>query len=145
MKDLKALLEFEQGVIVAERPFDPTLKVGDTAYYDIKELITADHIQMLVVTIGGEIIGSGYARIEKAKPYLSHQSFAYLGFMFVKIEYRGRGINKLIIEGLKDWCISRNIEELRLEVYDQNLSAIKAYAKVGFEKHMITMRMSIAP
>lgn len=30
--DLEKLLEFEQGIITAERPFDPTLKAEKTHY-----------------------------------------------------------------------------------------------------------------
>lgn len=35
LKDLPTLLAFEQGVIEAERPFDPTIKAGNINYYDI--------------------------------------------------------------------------------------------------------------
>ncbi|RYG29242.1 MAG: GNAT family N-acetyltransferase, partial [Chitinophagaceae bacterium] len=54
---------------------------------------------------------------------------------------RGRGINKMIIAALKDWAVSKNIDELRLEVYFPNSPAIRAYEKIGFSKHMIEMRM----
>ena len=35
LKDLHTLLEFEQGIIAAERPFDGTLKEGEIHYYDL--------------------------------------------------------------------------------------------------------------
>ena len=38
LKDLTVLLRFEQGVIEAERPFDPTIKECEIPYYDISEL-----------------------------------------------------------------------------------------------------------
>ncbi len=89
------------------------------------------------------IIGSGYARIENAKPYLQHQQHAYLGFMYVDPNHRGKGINKEIIAALSNWCFLQNITELRLDVYENNEAAIKAYEKVGFAKHMIAMRMDL--
>lgn len=141
--DLETLLEFEQGVIEYERQFDPTLKLEHAQYYDIPLMIEASHIQLLVAEIDGELVGSGYARIEEAKPYLQHQSYAYLGFMYVSEKHRGKGVNKLIFEGLKDWILTRGIHEVRLDVYNQNESAIKAYEKVGFVKHLDNMRMSI--
>jgi GNAT superfamily N-acetyltransferase len=97
----------------------------------------------VVATIEDEIIGSGYARIEEAKPYLNHKSFAYLGFMFTDPNHRGKGVNAKIIETLKDWCRIQNIYELRLDVYNDNHSAVKAYEKVGFQKHLINMRMGL--
>ncbi len=141
INDLETLLRFEQGVINAERPFDSTLKRETTHYYDIKEMITASHVEIVVAELGNEIIGSGYARIENAKPYLKHQKHTYLGFMYVAPEHRGKGVVQKIIETLKQWSISENITEMRLEVYQNNLAAIKAYEKIGFTKHMIQMRM----
>jgi GNAT superfamily N-acetyltransferase len=143
LKDLGTLLRLEQGVINAERPFDGTLKDDLIHYYDIEEMIAASSVEIVVAELDKEIIGSGYARIENAKPYLKHQNHAYLGFMYVDPGHRGNGVNKKIIEALKQWAISQNVTEIRLDVYNNNLSAIKAYEKAGFTKHMIEMRMSL--
>ena len=139
--DLEKLLEFEQGIITAERPFDPTLKAEKTHYYDIEKMIAAPHIEVLVAEIDSELIGSGYARIETAKPYLKHQDYAYLGFMYTAANHRGKGVNAKIIEALKNWCNLQDVFEIRLDVYNDNASAIKAYEKAGFKKHLINMRM----
>ncbi len=141
--DLPKLLEFEQGVIEAERPFDSTLKRDNTRYYDIEQMISAPHIELLVAEQDGQLIGSGYARIEDAKPYLQHKQHAYLGFMYVIPLMRGKGINKMIIDALAAWSSSQNISELRLDVYYPNERAIKAYERVGFSRHMIEMRREI--
>lgn len=53
-------------------------------------MITAPHIELLVAETDRELIASGYARIERAKPYLPHTRHAYLGFMYVAPEHRGR-------------------------------------------------------
>lgn len=144
LEDLPVLLEYEQGVISAERPFDPTLKKGSTHYYDLKEMIVADHIEIVVAETGSKIVGCGYARIEKAKPYLAYNEHAYLGFMFVHPDHRGQGLNAKIIAALREWSLSRNITEMRLEVYYENTSAISAYEKIGFARHMIEMRLRIS-
>lgn len=143
LHDMDTLLSFEQGVIAAERPFDSTLKKGATNYYDIEKMITATDVELVVATLENKLIGSGYARIENAKPYLQHAQHAYLGFMYVVPEHRGKGVNKLIIEALIKWSASKNITELRLDVYQNNVAAITAYEKVGFIKHMVNMRMGI--
>lgn len=143
LEDLEILRGFEQGVINAERPFDSTLKTEPTHYYDLNGMMDASHIQLVVAESGGEIIGSGYARIENAKPYLKHRQHAYLGFMYVKLGHRGKGVNQKIIEALKQWTLSQNIKEMRLDVYQENAPAIKAYEKAGFAKHLINMRMGL--
>jgi len=143
LADLDILLEFEQGIVRTERPFDPTLKEGRIHYYDIAEMIKAQHIEVIVAELNGEIIGSGYARIENSKVYLKHPKHAYLGFMYVKPEHRGKGVNKKVIAALRDWAIGKGITEFRLDVYSENLPAVKAYEKIGFKKHLIEMRMEL--
>ena len=143
LTDLDILLGFEQNIIETERPFDSTIKEENTNYYDLREMLVAEHIEVVVAEVDSEIIGSGYARIESSKIYLKHQKHAYLGFMYVKPNFRGKGVNKKIIEALKNWSVSQNVNELRLEVFYDNLPAIRAYEKVGFKKLMIEMRMGV--
>ncbi len=143
LNDLEQLYVFEQGVLEFERPFDPTLKTGPTHYYDLKEMINASGVELVVAELNGKLVGSGYARIEKSKPYLKHQNHAYLGFMYLLPDHRGKGINKQIIEHLKNWAKLQNVKEMRLDVYFNNIPAIKAYEKIGFSKHMIEMRFNM--
>lgn len=141
--DHALLLSFEQGVISAERPYDNTLKDDPINYYDIHKMILADDVQLIVAECENRTIGCGYARIEDVKPFLKYPQHAYLGFMYVVPEFRGKGVNKIIIDALSKWAASKNITELRLEVYQDNTPAIKAYEKAGFSKLLIQMRMGI--
>lgn len=143
INDLPVLLQFEQGVINAERPFDPTIKDGDIVYYDIKELITANRSVVFVVESDTEIVASGYAKISDDRHYLKHKKQGYLGFMYVSETHRGKGVNKIIVDELLNWCKEKNVLEIRLDVYEDNISAIRAYQKIGFKKHMINMRLHL--
>lgn len=144
LNDIPALLQFEQGVITAERPFDSTLISGAIKYYDLEMFINSPDVELLVAKIGAELVGSGYVRIMKSpKPYFDYLNYAYLGFMYVLPQYRGKGINKMIINELKQWARIQGLTELRLQVYNDNEPAIKAYDKAGFDKHMVEMRMSL--
>lgn len=143
LEDLEILMRFEQGIIKAERPLDETLKSGDISYYDIRKMILESETEVAVAEIDNKILGSGYAKIIEAKDYYDFKKYAYLGFMFTDINFRGMGINVKIIDYLKKWCLSKNIIELRLDVYDINISAIKAYEKSGFIKDMVNMRIRL--
>lgn len=142
LEDLKVLLEFEQGIIKAERPMDPTLAEDPISYYDISELIASDAAEVIVVEFDAKIIASGYAKIKKAPKYLNHEYYSYLGFMFTEPDFRGKGVNKLIVDELRRWSLSNGLKEIRLTVYDDNIGAFKAYEKVGFKKHLIEMRLT---
>jgi GNAT superfamily N-acetyltransferase len=143
LEDVPVLLEFEQGLIQAERPMDPTIKDGKISYYDVSEFIKNEDSELYVVEVNHEIVASGYAKIKPDRHYLKHNMQGYLGFMFVSKVHRGKGYNKLIMDALIQWCKARDVFEIRLDVYDVNDSAIRAYEKVGFKKHLITMRMNL--
>ena len=142
-EEIDILLEFEKGIIVAERPFDNTLKEGEIHYYDLLELISSPKAELLVAEVAGELVGSGYAKILEAKNYHKHREYAYLGFMYVKPAFRGKGVNKKIIDGLFLWSKNKGLSEIRLEVYDENEAAKKAYYKLGFKPNLLEMRIEI--
>jgi ribosomal protein S18 acetylase RimI-like enzyme len=145
LDDLDILLDFEQQIIHTERPFDITIQDGEIHYYDIAKMIRSPDVEVMVAKWDSEIIGSGYVRIESSKIFLKHSKHAYLGFMYVKPEHRGKGVNQKIIEALQQWAVERGTTEFRLDVYNDNLPAIKAYQKMGFTKLLIEMRMDADP
>jgi GNAT superfamily N-acetyltransferase len=141
--DLPVLLEFEQGIIIAERPFDPTLKPDPISYYDIEAMIVDPEVEVIVAVDGDRVIGSGYAKEKPSDLYVDPPTHCFLGFMFVHPEYRGRGVNGLVTEALLGWARVRGLTEVQLRVYDDNLGAIRAYEKKGFSKYMVAMRREI--
>ena len=143
LEDLDQLLQFEQELIRAERPFDPCIRPDPVSYYDIKEFILDKDAEVVVAEVGGKIVSSGYATIKPARTYLDHQYYAYLGFMYTAAEFRGQGINQKILDVLKAWARSRGLMEVRLTVYESNQPAIRAYEKAGFAKHITEMRIDI--
>ena len=118
LDDLETLLQFEQGVIAFERPLDSFLADGDLCYYNIPHLITS-------------------------KEYHKNPKHGYIGFIFVKPAFRGQRISSLILESLKDWAKEKDLKELRLDVYSNNVGAIKAYERFGLIKSLVNMRMDI--
>ena len=142
-KDLPVLNSFMDALVDVERSMDTTLKDGKIVYYDLEGFIKSKHAILYVIELNTEIVASGYAKINLDKTYLKHDKHAYLGFMYVKEKHRGNGYNKLIVDALFAWSKTKNISEIRLDVYNSNPSAIRAYEKVGFKKHMIKMRMNL--
>lgn len=140
-EDLPVLLQFEKKLIEAERPMDPTIRPGELHYYDIGAFIADQEVLVLVAEADGQVVSSGYGKAKPARPYLDHEEYAHLGFMYTVPEYRGKGINGMIIEKLKNWAYSKGLREVRLTVYQENEPAIAAYEKTGFKKHLIEMRL----
>ena len=142
LEDLPFLLKFEQGIISAERPFDETLVSEKFHYYDLAERIKDDDAEVVVAEVNSDIVGGGSAIIKEGKTYNTFTRYSFLGFMYVEPAYRGKGVNKLIIEKLVEWSHKKGLKEIRLQVYSDNLPAIKAYEKVGFRKILTEMRLT---
>lgn len=142
-QDLPTLLEFEQKIITTERPMDPTLIQDSTiSYYPIKQYIDADDTEVLVAEVEQQIVGSVYGQIRPRKEYFQTTHLGYIGFMYVKKSQRGKGISKALIVAITAWFQQHHISEIILHVYAKNPRAIRAYEKVGFENHLIEMRLN---
>lgn len=143
LDDLATLLEFEQGVVAAEKPLDSFLGDGELFYYNIPELITAKNIHFVVAVSNEELIASGYVKIEKSNSYHKNPIHGYVGFIYVKPSFRGQKISNLILKSLKNWAKEKELKELRLDVYSNNEAAIKPYERFGFTKSLVNMRIDI--
>lgn len=143
LEDLEVLKGFLLDLIRVELPMDATIREDATSYYDLAELISSPTSEVFVVTIDKKIVASGYAKIIDDKPYLKHAKQGYLGFMYVPKDYRGKGLNKLIMNALMGWCKEQGVYEIRLDVYEENIPALRAYEKAGFEKLLVNMRLDI--
>jgi GNAT superfamily N-acetyltransferase len=139
--DLPILLKFEQGIVTAERPFDPTLKPEKFHYYDLASRIVDPDAAVVVACNGNNVVGSGSAIVKEGNNYNTYSQYAFLGFMFVEPTHRGQGINSMIIDHLVAWSRARGLQEIRLHVYDENATAIRAYERVGFRKILTEMRL----
>ena len=142
--DLPILLEFEQGVIAEERPYNDSIKTTDVNYYDLRDLLADPNTSLQLVEHDGRVVGCGYAQLRPSESAFVHDKHAFLGFMYVEPDVRGQGINKMIIESLISWSKDRGVYDFYLQVYVGNQAAIRAYEKVGFAAELIEMKLGIS-
>ena len=143
LNDLEILLEFEQLLIDYERNLTSNIKDGHINYYDIESFIKKPDANVIVAETNGEIIGSGYALIRSNKTYKTPDKYVYLGFMYVKEEHRGKGVNKRIMNKLIEWGKKSGHHIFKLDVYSNNSSAINAYQKAGFRGEELNMILNL--
>jgi len=143
LNDIAQLRNLEQKVIDAERPYNPSIRASGARYYDIEQLISSDESCMLVAEVLGDIVATGYAKVRKSKPSLKHMFDSYLGFMYVEKDYRGKGVNKDIVQRLIEWSREQGVQDFYLDVYSDNIPALNAYLKVGFSPSLIEMKLSL--
>ena len=143
LNDLEILLQFEQLLIDYERNLTSHIKDGRINYYDIESFIKKPDATVIVAETNGEIIGSGYALISSNKIYKTPDKYVYLGFMYVKEEHRGKGVNKRIMNKLIEWGKKSGHHIFKLDVYSNNSSAINAYQKAGFKGEELNMILNL--
>lgn len=143
LSDLPSLQLFEQGIVSAERPYDNTLKADPISYYDIQEMILSQDCEVVTAEIDGRLVASGYVQKRRSLEHVISDYHAFIGFLYVAPDYRGRGINKLILEHLFIWARENNLPDVHLTVYPENAPAVRAYEKVGFEPHLLEMRLNL--
>ena len=143
LEELETLKAFEQGIILAERPYDHTLKPDPISYYDIGELIESEDAEVAVAEIEGQLVGSGYVKKKRSRHYVSPDYHAFIGFLYVEPAFRGRGINRLVLDHLFAWARENDLPEVHLTVYPDNAPAMKAYAKTGFRPYLTEMRLNL--
>lgn len=143
VSDLPVLMEFEQGIITAERPYDHTLRPDPISYYDIGAMIESDDAEVAVAEVGGRLVGSGYVIRKQSRHYVQPSEHAFIGFLYVDPEFRGQGINKQVLDHLFDWARHHDLPEVHLTVYPDNAPAIRAYEKVGFAPYILEMRRNL--
>ena len=143
--DLSALLAIEQAIIEFERPFNDRLGNRNIHYYDLEAMLSSSKVNIQVIDAPDRdcIVASGFAEIRKQRSYFDHEQYAHFGFMYVDPNFRGKGLNGLIIDALKAWCRDLSVDYAYLTVYPQNTGAIKAYEKKGFNPSLLEMHLDL--
>ncbi len=139
--DVPALRIAEQAVIAWERPFDHNLAKDPISYYDLDNMFDREDVLLILAEVNGQLAATGYIMRRPNKPYEAQPYHGYIGFMYTSPEHRGKGIATAIIGRLRQWATEKGLKDIRLEVYDQNASAIRAYEKAGFKKVLTEMRL----
>jgi GNAT superfamily N-acetyltransferase len=142
--DIPVLRQFEQGIVAAERPFDPTIRKGDVHYYDIGALVASGDAFVAIAEIDGAPAGCGFARKAASRAFAEPPFHAYIGLMYVAPDYRRQGVSSLVMARLKAWAKEVGLVALHLEVYPDNAAAVQSYAKSGFAPYMLEMRLPLA-
>jgi GNAT superfamily N-acetyltransferase len=143
LDDITTLLEFEQSLIAAERPHASTLSEDPIHYYDLRYFIEDNSTHLLLVEIDEIAIGCGYVQIRDSLAHHNSAQHAYMGFMYVQPDWRGQGINALIMQELQSWSVARGVRHFRLDVFATNQAAIRAYQKGGFQPELVEMVMAL--
>ncbi len=91
-----------------------------------------DKVIALIAEDNDKICGYLLAE-QKFAPFLEGPNVVHISNFGVIKEMRSKGIGKKLMDALFVLCKERKIDEVRLGVFNKNVSACKFYEKYGFE------------
>ncbi len=95
-----------------------------------------------LVVLGGEV--AGYVVIAFGFSVEFRGRDAFIDELFVKDEFRGRGLGKATVDFAERVCRERGVRALHLEVERRNTRAQSVYHRAGFADHdryLLTKRL----
>ena len=83
----------------------------------------------------------GFMRYEKGE--FCYHSTGRIGSLYIKPEYRRKGFATQLISEFTKWCNKKEIKEIEIGVFKENIKAHSLYKKMGFEDTIIYMNKKI--
>jgi GNAT superfamily N-acetyltransferase len=94
---------------------------------------------VLIAEFGDRAVGCGLCLIRNNRTYYEQSKYGYVGLMFVRPDFRRRGIARRINDQLREWVITCGVREQRLEVFANNTVAIQTYEDSGYRPLVVNM------
>ncbi len=136
--DLKEVQRLNYALFVKEyREYDQTLNTRfpftkRSKQYFLRRTTKPLAGILIVAESNKKIVGYLCGGLQKRKPSRSRARYAELENMYVKKEFRSRGIGAALIKVFIRWCRGRRIKYVSVITSSKNQRAHKFYRKAGF-------------
>jgi ribosomal protein S18 acetylase RimI-like enzyme len=98
---------------------------------------------VLIAEFDKKIAGYLIIIIKKNIPIFKLEKLAEITDLFIKEEFRGKGISNKLRAEVLNWCKIKKISSITLDLLPKNIHAKRIYEKWGFNEFLIEMRMMI--
>ncbi|ENT4818500.1 TPA: GNAT family N-acetyltransferase [Citrobacter farmeri] len=117
------------------------VSVRESGAYPCEEL-NNDSAAIFIAYIDNIGVGFIHIREESTPPYpsVANHQFGSIVDVFVRENYRNRGVGGLMISYAKEWATGRGLRYLELMVLHNNYEAIRFYEKIFFKPSSTTMK-----
>jgi ribosomal protein S18 acetylase RimI-like enzyme len=86
---------------------------------------------------------AGYVVVGETRNMFSPAGYGFIYDIFVEEKFRRSGVATLLLNAAEDFCITKGLDTVKLEVADNNPGALCLYEKTGFapERHFLGKRI----
>lgn len=146
VNDLEDILLLSDGLTLADLPYDKEVDVN-WAHTEIGRKFYEDKINevngvCMVAEFNKKLVGYMVAWKKDVASYRK-VTVAELGNIFVKEEYRSKGVGKKLMEAFKDWAKQLKVDKVAVNVFALNEKGIAFYKREGFLPQDLTLEMHI--
>lgn len=147
LADIKELTKLQSLLMKHHMKFD--------GYWDVKrnaksmyskyfiKMIKSPNAVMFVAEDNGKIIGFTLGKIKKRPPIFKIERVGQVNSTFVLEKYRKKGITKRLTNELFEWFKSKKIYNIELDVDNRNLTGLKVWKRLKFDRYLITKKRKI--
>ena len=155
LNDIALVLNFENGLL--DSAHEIMNKFTSDHFVDFK--LRSDYKEKLLKYIKGRIyskndaifiaeykgkpVGHMIISIKKNFPIFEMEYYGRINTVFIKKEFRGKGISSKLKDESVKWFKRKGINRISLNVFPDNKIAIGAYEKWGLSLSLLEMRMTI--
>jgi ribosomal protein S18 acetylase RimI-like enzyme len=86
----------------------------------------------------------GYLWVGEGSNMMTGKKHGYIYDIFVKKEFRGKGIGKILLEKAQSYCREKGYSRILLMVSVNNANAIELYNKSGFKTEQMYMGKALS-
>ena len=102
------------------------------------------YARLLVAESQGDLIGFVLGMIVDLAPDMFEQEVSgFLADIFVKADYRHRGVGRSLVKSLEAWFAERGVRHYEWHVAAHNASALAFWRAMGGEAMMVRMRTNL--
>jgi diamine N-acetyltransferase len=146
--ELLALAHLLDEVVAFHHKQDPTqFRAPDAMEHGryLEERFQDPDAAVFVAEDQGELAGIAVTVIREAPPFLNPSRFVLLENLAVATKFRRTGIGRKLVDAAVLWTRARDMQELDLNVYEFNHSAIRFYEAIGFRTVSRRMKQILPP
>lgn len=109
----------------------------------LKDQIKSKNAEIYLAEIKGKPVGYSLIYIKKNIPIFKLERIGDISDLFVKKEFRGKGISNKLKDNAIKWFKKRGIKNMVVNVHCENKSAYSVFKRWGFFDYHLEMRKKI--
>lgn len=139
VKDISELVDMSVQLLTYELFYDENLrKPSENELYDFWNRTVNNKRCVVLVAEKKNLVGYVYGWFMRDY-FIFRKPRAYISDLFVKPEFRRRGIGTLLVNELLKYFRENGVKFVYVDVYSRNDSALRFWEKNGFDTESVTL------